>query len=85
MSHRSTVDPVVDRIIHLSAELAIPPEEAFAFFTENSLQERWLTTRANVEPRVGGRYELFWDPDDPETTAPSAVSDPRRARVLEEL
>lgn len=66
MSPRSTVDPVDDHIIHLSIDLAIPPEEAFTHFTENLLLERWLTARANVEPRVGGSYELFWNPDDPE-------------------
>lgn len=27
----------------------------------------WLCLHANVEPRVGGPYELFWNPDRPES------------------
>jgi uncharacterized protein YndB with AHSA1/START domain len=26
--------------------------------------EKWLAQMANVEPRVGGKYELVWNPDD---------------------
>ena len=38
-------------------------------FTVNELVESWLikpyspTGRAEIEPRIGGRYELFWDPN----------------------
>lgn len=38
-------------------------------FTRNSLLATWLTTIAEVEPRVGGKYELFWDPSDRENNS----------------
>jgi uncharacterized protein YndB with AHSA1/START domain len=35
---------------------------AFNSFIVNKILESWLTEKAEVEPRVGGKYELFWDP-----------------------
>jgi len=54
------------KIIVQSARLHCPVERAFAMFTENEHLQAWLTRCADIEPIVGGRYELFWDPDDPE-------------------
>ena len=65
-SDRSTIAPVADEVIHVTAALRVPPERAFAHFTSNPLLERWLAAEANVEGRVGGPYELFWRPDDRE-------------------
>jgi uncharacterized protein YndB with AHSA1/START domain len=65
-SVRSSVHPVTDRVIHVSAALAVPPSAAFEHFASNALLERWLTSVANVEARVDGPYELFWRPDDRE-------------------
>ena len=48
--------------MHLVAELDVSPDRAYALFTEKASLEGWLTTIAEVEPRLGGRYELFWDP-----------------------
>lgn len=48
-----------------SARLHCPLEHAFALFTRNELLQTWLTRVADVEPVVDGKYELFWDPDDP--------------------
>ncbi|HEY1349631.1 MAG TPA: SRPBCC domain-containing protein [Ktedonobacteraceae bacterium] len=48
-----------------SARLHCRIEHAFALFTRNELLQTWLTRTADVEPVVDGRYELFWDPDDP--------------------
>jgi uncharacterized protein YndB with AHSA1/START domain len=53
-------------IIIQNARLHCTGERAFAMFTENEQIQRWLTRSANVEPRVGGGYELFWDLDNPE-------------------
>jgi uncharacterized protein YndB with AHSA1/START domain len=33
-------------------------------FTVNEKLESWLTEEADVEPRVDGKYELFWNPED---------------------
>ena len=58
--------PVTDRVVVVSASLPVPPERAFRYFTENELLESWLTAVADVEARPGGKYELFWQPDDRE-------------------
>jgi uncharacterized protein YndB with AHSA1/START domain len=54
------------KIIVQSARLHCSTERAFELFTQNEHLQNWLTAIADVEPEVGGRYELFWDPDDPE-------------------
>ena len=56
----------MSKVILQSARLHCTTERAFALFTENEELQTWLTRSAHVEPRVGGRYELFWDLDDPE-------------------
>ena len=66
---RSAIAPVTDRIIHVQALLAVPPAGAFAFFTVNELLQSWLMAVADVEPKVGGRYELFWEPADRENNS----------------
>ncbi len=68
MTHtsHSTIAPVPDRVIHLSIWVPRSPAEAFAYFTSGELLESWLTAVAEVEPRVGGKYELYWQPDDRE-------------------
>jgi ADP-ribose pyrophosphatase YjhB (NUDIX family)/uncharacterized protein YndB with AHSA1/START domain len=38
-------------------------------FTVGSLLESWLTALADVEPVVGGKYELFWEPEDRENNS----------------
>jgi len=57
----------VDRIIFHSIYLNCGPDKAFEFFTINGHLEKWLTKVANIEPKTGGKYELFWNPDDKET------------------
>jgi uncharacterized protein YndB with AHSA1/START domain len=56
----------MDKIIHLSAKLHCTVPNAFKLFTDNRLLETWLTNVAEVEPFVGGKYELFWNPEDRE-------------------
>ena len=57
---------MMDKIIYLSINLECNPIEAFEFFTTNKYLETWLTTEADVEPKVGGKFELFWRPEDKE-------------------
>lgn len=66
---RSAIAPVVDKIVHVQALLAVPPAKAFAFFTDNALLQSWLVAAAEVEPKVGGKYELFWEPSDRENNS----------------
>ncbi|MFX1362510.1 MAG: SRPBCC domain-containing protein [Promethearchaeota archaeon] len=56
----------MDRIIFLSANLKCNSKVAFEMFTVNDHLENWLTEMADVEPEVGGKYELFWNPLDEE-------------------
>jgi len=55
----------MDPIIIQSVVLRTTSDEAFRLFTENELLESWLTVKADVEPETGGKYELFWDPEEP--------------------
>jgi len=56
----------MDKIIYQSIILERIPHKAFEFFTINKHLEQWLTKEADVEPRVGGKFELFWVPEDKE-------------------
>lgn len=56
---------IIENIIFLKIELNCDLDSAFKMFTVNSLLESWLPEKADVEPRVGGKYELFWDPANP--------------------
>lgn len=67
--NRDLVSPVEDNIIHLSIWLAKSPHDAFACFTDTTLLESWLAGCAIVEQAVGGKYELYWMPDDPENNS----------------
>ena len=49
-------------IIHIEMELSCDVSEAFNFFTINKKLESWLPEKAEVDPKVGGKYELFFDP-----------------------
>jgi uncharacterized protein YndB with AHSA1/START domain len=40
-------------------------DETWAAWTTNKALEQWLTAKANVEPKLGGLYELFWEPEKP--------------------
>jgi len=56
----------MDKIIYHSINLKCNPKKAFQFFTINEQLEKWLTLAADVEPKVGGKYELFWNLNDKE-------------------
>ena len=49
----------------IKEELNCDVHTAFKMFTENNLLESWLTEKADVEPIIKGKYELFWDPSNP--------------------
>lgn len=55
-----------DKIIYHSTRLKCDLKKAFQMFTVNKHLEKWLTQVADVEPKVGGKYELFWNPEDRE-------------------
>ncbi len=56
----------MDKVIYCSVKLKCDPERAFEMFSVNEHLEKWLTQLAEVEAKVGGKYELFWNPEDKE-------------------
>lgn len=58
-----------DKIIHVSVRLRADAHRAYEMFTVGELLQSWLAPVAEVLPRVGGRYELFWQPDDRENNS----------------
>ncbi|GAF77140.1 unnamed protein product [marine sediment metagenome] len=56
----------MQNIIQIDIELDCDINQTFEFFTVNEKLESWLTEKAEVEPKVGGKYELFWDPQNRE-------------------
>ena len=56
----------MDKIIYKTVKLPCDAARAFEMFTVNGELEKWLAARADVEPRAGGKYELFWNPAEPE-------------------
>jgi uncharacterized protein YndB with AHSA1/START domain len=56
----------MDKIIQHSVRLHCNTHRAFEMFTVNKYLQTWLTAIADVEPAVGGKYELIWDPSDRE-------------------
>ncbi|MFX1278372.1 MAG: SRPBCC domain-containing protein [Promethearchaeota archaeon] len=53
----------MENIILIKEELDCTTNIAFEMFTKNTFLERWLTEKADVIPRVGGKYELYWEPE----------------------
>jgi len=56
----------MENIIQISEVIECDVKQAFRMFTVNVLLENWLTEKAEVDPTIGGKYELFWDPDNRE-------------------
>jgi hypothetical protein len=54
----------MNKILHVCCELQCSVDQAFSFFTRKKHLEHWLTVEADVEPEIGGKYELFWNPKD---------------------
>lgn len=51
------VAPVTDWIIHVETFLEVPPDGAFRYFSDNERLRLWLAVQAEVEAKVGGKYE----------------------------
>lgn len=56
----------MDMILCHSVRLRCNAEQAFKMFTVNQHLQSWFSAIADVEPTVGGKYELFWNPEDRE-------------------
>ncbi|MFX1327398.1 MAG: SRPBCC domain-containing protein [Promethearchaeota archaeon] len=56
----------MENIILVKEEINCDVKTAFSMFIKNELLESWLTVKADVDPTLGGKYELFWVPEHPE-------------------
>jgi uncharacterized protein YndB with AHSA1/START domain len=56
----------MDKVIFVSTVLNCSVEKAFELFIKNEHLQIWLTKSADVVPEIGGKYELFWNPEDRE-------------------
>lgn len=50
--------------IKLKVRVGYPPSYVWGLWTMPEGLATWLAPAVNVEPRLGGAYELFWNPDD---------------------
>lgn len=66
LCYQSLKSKAMDKVIFLTTMLDCSPERAFEMFTVNRRLESWLAVKAEVEPQIGGKYELFWDPGNPD-------------------
>jgi uncharacterized protein YndB with AHSA1/START domain len=58
-----------DRVIHSVARLRCDAHRAFEMLTVGERLQTWLAPLAEVEPRIGGKYELFWEPSERENNS----------------
>jgi len=68
-AQRSAIAPAPDKVIYVSSFVSVSPTKAFMHFMSKTLLQSWLTAVADVDPWVGGKYELFWQPDDRESNS----------------
>ena len=59
----------MENIILIKEQIDCGRETAFSMFTKNELLESWLTVKAEVDPKLGGKYELFWEPEHRESNS----------------
>ncbi|MGE0590493.1 MAG: SRPBCC domain-containing protein [Cyclobacteriaceae bacterium] len=68
LAHAQVANETRDRIITQSVMLDCSQEIAFSYFSDNHLLQQWLAPKADIEMKPGGKYELFWSPEDKDKT-----------------
>jgi uncharacterized protein YndB with AHSA1/START domain len=51
--------------IEIEVQLNVPAAEAWHLWTDSKKLQQWLAPKADVNPKLDGAYELFWDPSNP--------------------
>jgi uncharacterized protein YndB with AHSA1/START domain len=54
--------------IILDRDLDVPVEEVWTAWTDEASAIQWLAPAARIEPKLGGIFELFWEPGNPSGT-----------------
>ena len=49
-------------VIEIKTRLEAPVGEVWRAWTDPETLTKWFSPHANIEPRLGGAYELFFDP-----------------------
>lgn len=55
----------MSQIVIKQYDLPITQDQAFQYFSDEEKLVEWLCNAASVDALVGGRYELFWDLENP--------------------
>jgi uncharacterized protein YndB with AHSA1/START domain len=66
-SVRDEKEEGMERVQVHTVALACDPHRAYEMFTRNEHLAKWLAAETNVEAKLGGKYELFWNPPERET------------------
>ena len=69
--------------IHLSAWLGCNVNQAFEMFTNKEHLTSWLPIVANVEPKVGGKYEISWIKERPSIRCKILIYEPNKCLLFE--
>lgn len=56
----------MNKILHHSVRLKCDTHTAFQYFIDKVKLQSWLAPLVEVDTVVGGKYELFWAPEEPE-------------------
>jgi len=69
-----------DRTIRIELVAGRPPSEVYKLWTTEAGVTKWFAPAARVDPRVGGRYEIIFDPA---TDPDGSVRGTKGAKILE--
>jgi uncharacterized protein YndB with AHSA1/START domain len=72
------VSEAAGQTVELEVRLDAPPEEVFRFLTEPARYVRWQGMAAELDPRPGGTYRVWMDPDTVASGEYVEVEPPRR-------
>ena len=53
--------------VALSRHIRAPLERVWQALVDPAQARTWFAAKANIDPELGGAYELFWRPDTPES------------------
>jgi predicted enzyme related to lactoylglutathione lyase/uncharacterized protein YndB with AHSA1/START domain len=58
----------MNKIINVSIDVNLSAKKTFEMFVNSEETEKWLCEKAIIEPKVGGKYEIYSDSDKDDNT-----------------